>query len=104
MPFATLKIRPNYFNVLGCVHTVVLLYDVVLVQKYEYDLLLHRTHTFSTMLKKIVQTVVHSTLLVSCTKISVRVTFSMEGWIFVQNIAFLFLLFYKIYTINCFIY
>ena len=27
-------------------HTVVLLYDVVLVQKYVYDLLLHRTRTF----------------------------------------------------------
>ena len=29
-----------------CVHTVVLLNDVVLVQKYVYDLLLHRTRTF----------------------------------------------------------
>ena len=37
--------------ILGCVHTVVLLYDVVLVQKYVYDLLLHRTRTFCTMLK-----------------------------------------------------
>ena len=43
-------ITAKQFNInkspLRCVHTVVLLYDVVLVQKYVYDLLLDRTRTF----------------------------------------------------------
>ena len=51
-----------------------------------------------------VQTVVHSTLLllVSCTKIIVRVTFSMKGWIFVQNIAFLFYIPTVVFLCDCF--
>ena len=44
---------------------VILLYDVVLVQKYVYDLLLDRTRSFVQCQNNFVQTVVHSTLLYS---------------------------------------
>ena len=79
------------------VHKVVLLCDVVLVQKYVYDfyivlILLYDAKFF------FVQTVVHRTSLVSCTKISVRV----KGWIFVQNIAFLLYTPTLVFLCDCF--
>ena len=89
-------------HLLRCVHTVVLLYDVVFVQKYVYDLLLHRTRTFCTMLKKFcpngrtqhIISVVYENQCLS--------DFSMKGWIFVQNIAFLFYIPTLVFLCDCF--
>ena len=57
---------------LRCVHTFVLLYDVVLVQKYVYDLIYIVLVLLYDAKKFFVQTVVPSASLVSCVKIRVR--------------------------------
>ena len=95
------SVRLDYFR-LRCVHMVVLLYDVVLVQKYVYDLLLHRTRTFCMMLKKICPNGRTQHIISVVYKNQCLSDFFMKGWIFVQNIAFLFYIPTLVFLCDCF--
>ena len=84
------------------VQTVVLLYDVVLVQKYVYDLLLHHTLTFVRCQKFFcpngrTQHFISVVYENRCAR-----DFSVKRCIFVQNIAFLFYIPTLVFLCDCF--